>query len=358
MEYKDYYKILGVDRNADEKEIKKAYRRLARQFHPDMKPGDKAAEARFKEINEANEVLSDPEKRRKYDELGQNYQRWQQAGGAPGGFDWSQWMASQGQARGGQPGGVRVEYANVEDLFGGSGGFSDFFEAIFGGMAQQQAGGSRTRWASGAAPAHAAPPRDIEQEVEITLEEAFQGTQRLMELDGRRLEVKIPAGVKTGSRVRMAGEGLPSSRGGTAGDIYLVIKVLPHPVFQREGDNLHCEVPVDMFTALLGGELRADAGRAGGPAHPGRHTIRPHFPVEGPGMPRLKSGERGDLLAKVRIMLPENLSDRNSNWPVNGPNCAASLCQAIRIPQLRLPRPAMVPGPPGILTIYTREERH
>ncbi len=311
MEYKDYYKILGVDRNADEKEIKKAYRRLARQFHPDMKPGDKAAEARFKEINEANEVLSDPEKRRKYDELGQNYQRWQQAGGAPGGFDWSQWMASQGQARGGQPGGVRVEYANVEDLFGGSGGFSDFFEAIFGGMAQQQAGGSRTRWASGAAPAHAAPPRDIEQEVEITLEEAFQGTQRLMELDGRRLEVKIPAGVKTGSRVRMAGEGLPSSRGGTAGDIYLVIKVLPHPVFQREGDNLHCEVPVDMFTALLGGELRVPtlAGPVVLRIPAGTQSGRT-FRLKGQGMPRLKSGERGDLLAKVRIMLPENLSDR------------------------------------------------
>ncbi len=307
MEYKDYYKILGVERNADEKEIKKAYRRLARQFHPDMKPGDKAAEARFKEINEANEVLSDPEKRRKYDELGQNYQRWQQAGGAPGGFDWSQWAAS--QPRGGQPGGPRVEYANVEDLFGGSGGFSDFFEAIFGGMAQQQAAGSRTRWTAGAAPA--APARDIEQEVEVTLEEAFQGTQRLMELDGRRLEVKIPAGVKTGSRVRMAGEGLPSSRGGTAGDIYLVIKVLPHPVFQREGDNLHCEVPVDMFTALLGGELRVPtlAGPVALRIPAGTQSGRT-FRLKGQGMPRLKSGERGDLLAKVRIMLPENLSDR------------------------------------------------
>src|SRR5512139_3711348 len=135
MEYKDYYKLLGVDRNADEKEIKKAYRRLARQYHPDMNPGDKAAEARFKEINEAHEVLSDPEKRRKYDELGQNYQRWQQAGGPGGGFNWSDYVAG---ARGqGAPGGVRVEYGNVNDLndlFGGEQGFSDFFQAIFGGM--------------------------------------------------------------------------------------------------------------------------------------------------------------------------------------------------------------------------------
>ncbi len=140
MEYKDYYKILGVERTADEKEIKKAYRRLARQYHPDMKPGDKAAEARFKEINEANEVLSDAEKRRKYDELGQNYQRWQQSGGQPGGFDWSQWAGSS------RSGGTRVEYGDVQDLSDlfGQGGFSDFFEAIFGGMAAPSSRAART----------------------------------------------------------------------------------------------------------------------------------------------------------------------------------------------------------------------
>ena len=138
MEYKDYYKVLGVDKNADEKEIKKAYRRLARQYHPDMNPGDKAAEARFKEINEAHEVLSDAEKRRKYDELGQNYQRWQQTGGQGGGFDWGQYYA--GGAPGGARGNVRVEYGNINDLFGGDQGFSDFFQAIFGGMPAGAAG--------------------------------------------------------------------------------------------------------------------------------------------------------------------------------------------------------------------------
>ena len=197
MEYKDYYKTLDVDKNADEKEIKKAYRRLARQYHPDMNPGDKTAEARFKEINEAHEVLSDAEKRRKYDELGQNYQRWQQTGGQGGGFDWAQYSA--GGAPGGARGNVRVEYGNINDLFGGDQGFSDFFQAIFGGMPTGAAGAATGHRTGARRTTQATAPQDYEQEVEITLEEAFRGTQRLLDVDGRRLEVKIPAGVKTGS---------------------------------------------------------------------------------------------------------------------------------------------------------------
>lgn len=298
MEYKDYYKILGVDKNADQKEIKKAYRRLARQYHPDVNPGDKAAEARFKEINEANEVLADLEKRRKYDELGHNYQRWQQAGGQPGSFDWGQWM-------GGAPDGVRVEYRSADDLSGmfGGAGFSDFFEAIFGGMG---AGARRGRAAE-----QPAARRDLQQEVEITLEEAFRGTQRLMDVDGKRLEVKIPAGVRTGSKVRMAGEGPAATRGGTRGDIYLVIKVLPHATFERRGDDLHCEVQVGLFPALLGGEVRVPT--LAGPVLlriPAGTQSGRQFRLTGQGMPRLRSEERGDLYAKVRVMLPEKLSDR------------------------------------------------
>jgi curved DNA-binding protein len=297
MEYKDYYKILGVDKNADEKEIKKTYRRLARQYHPDVNPGDKAAETRFKEINEANEVLSDPEKRRKYDELGQNYQRWQQAGGQGSGFDWSQWAA-------GAPGGTRVEYGDINDLFGG--GFSDFFATIFGNTA---VGGATQGTRSRAGRANVA--QDVEQEVEVTLEEAFHGTQRLMEVEGRRLEVKIPAGVKTGSKVRMAGEGLASGRSGARGDIYLVIKVLPHATFERRGDDLHCEVPVELFTALLGGEVRVTtfAGPMVLRIPPSTQSGRT-FRLTGQGMPKLRSDERGDLYAKVRVMLPEKLTDR------------------------------------------------
>lgn len=320
MEYKDYYKLLGIERNADEKEIKKAYRRLARQYHPDMNPGDKAAEARFKEINEAHEVLSDPEKRRKYDELGQNYQRWQQTGGAPGGgFDWSQYYSG---SPAGAPGGVRVEYGNVNDLndlFGGQQGFSDFFQAIFGGMnpgdmhsgmggVSGAGGATGRRTTSRRAPTP--PPQDYEHEVEVTLAEAYGGGQRMLDVDGRRLEVKIPAGVKTGSRIRMAGEG-PAAPGGPRGDIYLLVKVLPDPNFERRGEDLYTEIPVDIFTALLGGEARVPtlggtvALKINKGTQSGR-TIR----LAGQGMPKLKSGERGDLYAKVRVMIPEKLSER------------------------------------------------
>jgi len=296
MEYKDYYKTLGVSPTADAKEIKKEYRRLARQYHPDVNPGDKAAEARFKEINEAYEVLSDPEKRRKYDELRQNYQRWQQVGGQPAGFDWGPWTV------GGQPGGVRVEYGDLEDLLGGT-GFSDFFESIFGSMGVGRTRGSTTAAARG---------RDLEQPVDVTLEEAFNGAQRLMEIDGRRLEVKIPPGVKTGSRVRVAGEGAPAGRGTPRGDLYLRINVLPHSIFERRDDDLYCEAQVDLFTALLGGETRVPT--LTGPVvlriPPGTQSGRT-FRLTGQGMPHLRAPqERGDLYAKVRVMLPENLSEQ------------------------------------------------
>jgi curved DNA-binding protein len=314
MEYKDYYKILGVDRNADEKEIKKAYRRLARQHHPDVNPGDKAAEARFKEINEANEVLSDPEKRRKYDALGQQYQRWQQTGGQPGGFDWSEWInATQTGARDRDFGaGTRVEYADLGDLFGNS-GFSDFFEAIFGGT---RSGASRAGRA-------AARGRDLEQEVEIALEDAFSGTQVVLEMNtgaqggSRKLEVKIPAGVKTGSRVRVAGEGMPGAGGGAAGDLYLRIKVMPHPIFERRNDDLYCDVQVDLFAALLGGEARVPS--LSGPVAlriPAGTQTGKVFRLTGQGMPRMRTStqkERGDLYARAKVLLPEKLSDKEQD---------------------------------------------
>jgi curved DNA-binding protein len=299
MEYKDYYKTLGVEKNSDGKEIKKAYRRLARQHHPDVNPGDKAAEARFKEINEAYEVLSDAEKRRKYDELGQSYQRWQQTGGGPSGFDWNQWSA------GGEPGGTRVSYGDINDLFGQGGGFSDFFEAIFGGMG---AGGARSHET-----AAGMRSQDLEHEVEISLEEAFRGAQRIVEMDGRRLEVKIPAGVKTGSRVRVAGEGpAGASRSAARGDLYLRMKVLPHPSFERRDDDLYCELPVDLFAALLGGEVRVPtlAGSVVLRIPAGTQSGRT-FRLSGQGMPKLRSSQdHGDLYAKVRVMLPEKLDER------------------------------------------------
>lgn len=294
MDYKDYYKTLGVDKGADQKAIKKAYRRLARQYHPDVNPGDKAAEARFKEINEANEVLSDPEKRQKYDALGQQYQGWQQRGGQAGGFDWGQWQAA------GQPGGVRVEYGDLGDAFGDS-GFSDFFQSIFGG-----------RFDTMRAAPEPARGRDLESEVDITMEEAFRGAQRLLEVNGRRLEVKIPPGVKTGSRVRVASEGQADTRTRKRGDLYLRVNVTPHATFERRGDDLYCDVAVDLFTALLGGEVRVPtlstpvALRIPASTQSGRS-----FRLGGQGMPKLRSpSDRGDLYARVRVVLPEPLSGR------------------------------------------------
>jgi len=300
MEYKDYYKILGVDKKASEKEIKKAYRKLARQCHPDVNPGDDSAEQRFKEINEANEVLSDPDKRKKYDQLGASWRQYQGAGGRPGGFDWSQWTTQPGGGR------VHVEYADLGDLFGGGGGFSDFFSAIFGGAGR----GGSTTWRPQGQP-YTVPGQDYEQEVEVTLEEAYSGTTRVMEKEGRRLEIKIPAGVLTGSRVRMRGEG-GGSQGGGKGDLYLKVKVLPHATMERRGDDLHCDVPVDVYTAVLGGEVRVPTLKGGAMLKiPPETQSGKTFRLKGQGMPQLKDAQQhGDLYARVSIQVPKKLSDK------------------------------------------------
>ncbi len=301
MEYKDYYKILGVGKKASDTEIKKAYRKLARKYHPDVNPGDPDAEEHFKEINEAHEVLSDPEKRKKYDQLGASWRQYQRTGADAGGFDWGQWYAQPGGGR------VHVEYADLGDLFGGGGGFSDFFSAIFGGMGRG-GGGS---WGVGGQP-RTGPGQDYEQEVEVTLEEAFSGTTRVLEKDGRRLEVKIPAGVATGSKVRMRGEGGQGVGGGTKGDLYLRVRVLPHRSLERKGNDLHCEVPVDLYTAILGGEVRVPTLKGGAMLRiPPETQSGKTFRLKGQGMPLLKDPQkRGDLYAKVMVKVPENLSER------------------------------------------------
>ncbi len=293
MEYKDYYRILGVDRGADAKEIKRAYRRLARQYHPDVNPGDSRAEEQFKEINEAYEVLSDPEKRRKYDQFGAAWQDWQRRGGRPDDFDWSRWNA---------PGGQRVHVRTVtaedlQDLFGGSSPFSDFFSQLFGGFHQQK----RPRRG-----------QDLEQEVEISLDEAYHGTTRLLQKDGRRLQVKIPPGAATGTRVRMAGEGVPGAAGGPAGDLYLRVRVTPDARFERQGDDLSTTVTVDLYTAVLGGKVQVET-----PSGPVMLTIPPTtqngqvFRLRGKGMPRLRHPEQhGDLYARVEVRLPTHLTPR------------------------------------------------
>ena len=300
MDYKDYYEILGVPPDAEKKVIKQTYRQLARKFHPDVNPGNKEAEEKFKTINEAYQVLSNDEQRKKYDELRAQYQQFQQTGGRQQDFDWQNWSAQPGQ-------GARVQYASsedLEDLFGSASPYSDFFTNIFGQARSR--GGSRN---SSTTPRRG---RDVEYEVDLTLKEAFQGADRLLEIDGNRIQASIPAGVRTGSRVRLAGQGEPGLNKGTPGDVFLVIKILPDDTFEREGDNLHLEVPVDIFTAIAGGEIRVPS-----PERPLILKIPPRtnagqsFRLRSKGMPHLGDPKtRGDLFALVRLVLPDPFTDQ------------------------------------------------
>jgi curved DNA-binding protein len=300
MEYKDYYKILGVDRKASEEDIKRAYRKLALQYHPDRNPGDKKAEEKFKEINEAYQVLSDPDKRARYDQLGDSFSRYQQRGGTPGGFNWEDWFTQ--QAPGG--GNVRVEVGDLDDVMGG--GFSEFFSRIFGG-APDMGPGTRGR---GTPRSRAARP-SYQYEAEITLREAYEGTTRKLELDGRRLEVKIPPGARTGTKVRVA-DALPSGPDSQRGDLYLVIRVVDDPRFERKGADLYTDIEVDLYTAILGGEitvptlsgsvvLTIPAG-----TQPGQT-----FRLTGRGMPQIKAPNTyGDLFVRAKVRIPRNLTPR------------------------------------------------
>jgi curved DNA-binding protein len=298
MEFKDYYAALGVAPDADEQAIKQAYRKLARQYHPDVNPGDTQAEERFKEINEAYQALSDPERRRKYDELREQYQRWQQRGGR-GDFNWGRREPAAGE----QTYTYNVSPEDLEDIFGDGSPFSDFFSSIYG-----QAAGGPTRGAREVRPRRG---RDIEATAEITLEEAFRGTTRSIQVGERRIEARIPPGVRTGSRVRLAGQGSPGIAGGPAGDLYLNIEVAPHPQFERDGDDLRVTVPVDIYTAATGGEARVPTlDGAVMLKIPPRTQADRVFRVKGKGMPRPeKPAERGDLYARVKLTLPEPLSD-------------------------------------------------
>jgi curved DNA-binding protein len=283
MQYKDYYKILGVAKNASEKEIKAAYRKLARKHHPDVNPGNKEAEARFKEINEAYEVLGDKDKRKRYDELGANWDAFGRGG--PRGQPWP-------------GGGTRIDF---EDL-GGAGGFSEFFRTFFGGS-----GGF------GGAEDVFPPVSDAEGEVELTLAEVLRGTTREVTMAGsrRRVEVKIPPGVREGSRVRVAGEG-GKGAGGRRGDLYLRVRIAPDPTFERKGDDLQTTVRVPLTSAILGGEAQVPTlDGLVGIKIPGGTPAGQVFRLRGHGLPRLGSrGERGDLLATLAVDLPRTLTAR------------------------------------------------
>jgi DnaJ-class molecular chaperone len=305
MEFKDYYTTLGVAKGATEKEIKQAFRKLARKFHPDVNPGDKAAETKFKELNEAYEVLGDPEKRRKYDELGANWRLYEQTGAPPPGGAWGP------QSESHRPGaGFRtMTPEEVESLFGDQNPFSDFFNTFFGGGFS---GGSTGR--AGSQP-RARRGRDVEHEIELSLEDAYHGAMRRLSLQhearARTVDVRIPAGVGDGSRVRVAGEGEPGAGGAPGGDLFLRIRLTPHPVFERKGRDLYAKVPVPVPTAVLGGEAEVQT-MSGKPA---RLRIPPLtqngqvFRLKGYGMPSIgKTTDAGDLYARVEAELPAQLT--------------------------------------------------
>lgn len=283
MEYKDYYKVLGVARNASTDDIRKAYRKMAMQYHPDRNPGDKQSEERFKEINEAYQVLSDEQKRARYDQLGSDYSNWRQRGGSPNDFNWGQW------ASGG--GGSRVDMGDLNDIFG-DGSFSDFFRSIFGGMGTAQAARTRTQMAN-------------QQAVQITLKEAFEGTTRQLNTEPRK-QVRIPAGVRQGSRVRVPGAGPQGT------DLYLIVDIEKNERFEREGYDLHTTATVDVFTAVLGGEAEVETMtgkvRLNIPAGTQPEQV---FRIAGRGMPQLKnSNAKGDLYVRLKVQIPKYLSSK------------------------------------------------
>lgn len=310
MDYKDYYQILGVARNADEKEIKRSFRKLAQQYHPDKNPGDAEAERKFKEINEAYTVLGDADKRKKYDRFGSQWEQYTRAGGRPEDFNWGGFGGGSGGGFGSGGRTRTVTPEEFEQMFGNS-GFSSFFESLFGGDLGGRSGmGGRSPYGGSAgydSYSRARPVQTPRQDVpvKVTLEEAFHGTTRTLESsDGSRLQASVPRGVRTGSKVRMKGAT-------NQGDVVLNIEVTPHAKFRRDGDDLRVTVPVDLYTAVLGGEvevptlersvvLTIPAGTQNG------RSIR----LRGLGMPNLKKpDERGDLFAEVSVALPAALSD-------------------------------------------------
>lgn len=287
MEYKDYYKVLGVKKDASTDEIKKAYRKLAVKYHPDKNPGDKVAEEKFKEANEANEILGNPEKRKKYDEMGEN---WQQYANNP----YAQ----------GRPG--RQAY-NTEDFYGDGSQFSSFFESIFGGGGFGNGGRRKsTRPNRG---------QDAEASIELTLEESFNGTQRQVTLDGAKLNLKFKPGTAEGQVLRLKGKGNPGYNGGENGDLLITVHIAPHPRFELKGNDLYFDQPLDLYTAVLGGKVTVNtidkAVNMNIPAGTDSHKV---LRLKGMGMPVFnKPEQRGDAYVKMVISTPKNLSEQEKD---------------------------------------------
>lgn len=295
MIYKDYYKVLGVEKTTTAAEIKKAYRTLANKYHPDKAKGDKAAEDKFKDVNQANEVLSDPAKRKKYDQFGADWKHYEESGAQPGGFDWSKYASG----RGGQT--HRASTHESDAMFTDE-SVDDLFETLFG-----QHSGQRRRRRS-----VVIKGEDLETETTLSLQEAYHGTTRLIRLNGQTIKVTIKPGVADRQMLRIAGKGGRGLSGGPNGDLYLTVKIAPHPEFHRSGNDLHRDLPVELYTALLGGKtfIKTLKGKVTVNIPKGTPNGK-ELRLLGLGMPvHAKKNDFGNLLVKVDIVLPEHLSEQ------------------------------------------------
>lgn len=297
MDYKDYYKILGVEKNATPDAIKKAYRKLAVKYHPDKNPDDQLAEEKFKEITEAYEVLSDAEKRKKYDAFGENWKYYEQAGGQQGDFDWSKWQ----NAGGGGAGGYRqASQEDINDMFGDGGQFSDFFEHLFGGNFRSQSRGRRSRSMRG---------QDIRATMGISITDAYAGATKQIEISGQKLNLKIKPGTYDGQVLRLKGKGEQGYNGAEAGDLLITIQVQDDAQYHLQGNDIYSDVPIDVFTAILGGKIQVQTpGSTLQLNIPAGTDSGRMFRLKGKGMTSA-NGVTGDFYVKVAIQVPKNLSD-------------------------------------------------
>lgn len=296
MDYKDYYNILGVDKSSSQEDIKKAYRKLAVKYHPDKNPDDKAAEDKFKDITEAYEVLGNAEKRKKYDKLGANWKHFQESGQEGGDFDWSRYTA------GNQGGGQAYTYyeGNPDDIFGDT-DFSDFFQSIFG--SQGRGFGSRT---SGR---ERPTGQDVNAELNLTLEDAFHGGAKIFTINNEKIRIRLKRGITDGETLRLKGKGLASGLRNVRGDLYLKIRIVPHSRYERKGDDLYCELPMDLYTAILGGKTTVTTlhGLVNINVPAGTQTGKV-LRLKGKGMPKKNSDNYGDLYVKINIKIPDKLN--------------------------------------------------
>lgn len=319
MDYKDYYKTLGVDKSASEAEIKKAYRRMAAKFHPDVNKDDPNAEKRFKEVGEAYEVLKDKEKRALYDRVGSNWKQYQNAPPGAGSNPFSGFGGAAGSRRSYRSTGANGGQINLDDLFqdlnsgsqgGGAGGFSDFFKTFFSGGGNAGPGGTGAAQGQARAQSHGAKKGlDIEVNLEITLHEAFNGSERDVSIRGNKIKIRIPKGIEEGKKLKVAGKG-DQDASGRKGDLFLKVKFVKSGLYERKAHDIYLEQPIDLYTAILGGEVKVATLKGSVKLKiPAGTQPGDKFKLGGLGMPHMSDPtKKGNFIVVADIEIPKDLS--------------------------------------------------